>query len=67
MSFAKIQVRPSWKMWIIDIIMHYMAPLALLGALLVYSKVAQTKNVPKPVYWITLVAGGFLLMSMLAI
>ena len=54
-------------MWIIDIIMHYMAPLALLGALFVYSKVAQTKNVPKPVYWITLIAGGFLLMSMLAI
>ena len=44
-----------------------MAPLALLGALLVYSKVAQNRNVPKPVYWITMVAGGFLLMSMLAI
>ena len=67
MSFAKIQVRLSGRTWIIDIIMHYIAPLALLGALLVYSKVAQTKNVPKPVYWITLVAGGFLLMSMLAI
>ena len=67
MSFAKMQVQSSWRMRIIDIIMHYMAPLALLGALLVYSKVAQTKNVPKPVYWITLVAGGFLLMSMLAI
>ena len=62
-----MQVRPSRRVWIIDIIMHYMAPLVLFGALLVYSKVAQTKNVPKPVYWITLVAGGFLLMSMLAI
>ena len=66
-SFATMQIRSSWRTWIIDIIVHYMAPLALLGALLVYSKVAQTKNVPKPVYWITLVAGGFLLMSMLAI
>ena len=62
-----MQVGSSRRAWIIDIIMHYIAPLALLGALLVYSKVAQTKNVPKPVYWITLVAGGFLLMSMLAI
>ena len=62
-----MQVGLSWRTWIIVIIMHYIAPLALLGALLVYSKVAQTKNVPKPVYWITLVAGGFLLMSMLAI
>ena len=50
-----------------DIIMHYIAPLAILGALLAYSKAAQTKNVPKPVYWITLITGGFLLMSMLAI
>ena len=62
-----MQVGSSWRTWIIDIIVHYMAPLGLLGALLVYSKLAQTKNVPKPVYWITLVAGGFLLMSMLAI
>ena len=67
MSFSAMQVGTNWGTWIIDIIMHYMAPLALLGALLVYSKVAQNKNVPKPVYWITLVAGGFLLMSMLVI
>ena len=62
-----MHIRSSWGTWIIDIIMHYVAPLALLGALILYSKVAQTKNVPKPIYWITLVAGGFLLMSMLAI
>ena len=48
-------------------LLHYIAPLAILGALVFYGRVARHRNVPKPVYWITLIAGGFLLMSMLAI
>ena len=45
----------------------YLAPLAVLAALVAYSRVAKRMKVPKPVYWITMVAGGFLLMSMFAV
>lgn len=48
-------------------ISHLIAPLGVLAALVVYSRVARRIEVPKPVYWITMVAGGFLLMSMFAI
>jgi len=48
-------------------IAHYIAPLAILAALVIYSQVARRKKVPKPVYWVTMIAGGFLLMSTLAI
>ena len=43
MSFSAMQVGTNWGTWIIDIIMHYIAPLALLGALLVYSKWRKIK------------------------
>ena len=46
---------------------RYAAPLAILAALVVYSRVAKRMKVPKPVYWITMIAGGFLLMSMFAV
>ncbi len=39
--------------------------LAVLGALIVYSRFAKRKNVPKYIYWMTMVAGGFLIMSFL--
>lgn len=48
-------------------IAHYIAPLAILAALVIYSQVARRKKVPKPIYWVTMIAGGFLLMSTLAI
>lgn len=46
---------------------QYAAPLVILAALVVYSRVAKRMKVPKPVYWITMIAGGFLLMSIFAI
>jgi hypothetical protein len=48
-------------------LLHYLAPLAVLGALIVYSRFAKRKNVPKYIYWMTMVAGGFLIMSLLRI
>ena len=41
----------------------YIAPVAILGFLLFYTRVAKRMKIPKPVYWITMIAGGFLLMS----
>lgn len=46
---------------------RYAAPLVILAALVVYSRVAKRMKVPKPVYWTTMIAGGFLLMSMFAV
>ena len=43
---------------------NFFAPLAILGFLLGYTKLAKHVKIPKPVYWITMVAGGFLLMSL---
>ena len=43
---------------------NFLAPLAILGLLLGYTKLAKHVKIPKPVYWITMVAGGFLLMSL---
>ena len=38
-------------------------PLGLVALLIGYHRVADTMKIPKPVYWITMMAGGFLLMS----
>ena len=46
---------------------NFIAPLAFLAALVVYSRVARRMKLPKPVYWTTMIAGGFLLMSMFAV
>ena len=45
-------------------LLHYLAPLAVLGALIVYSRFAKRKNLPKDIYWMTMIAGGFLIMSL---
>ncbi|GIR51033.1 MAG: hypothetical protein CM15mP60_0940 [Alphaproteobacteria bacterium] len=42
---------------------NFLAPLAILGFLLAYTKLAKREN-PETRYWITMVAGGFLLMSL---
>ena len=44
----------------------YLAPLAILGFLAAYTRLAKRMKIPKPVYWMTMVAGGFLLMSLFA-
>jgi|GEM_PF-1476285 hypothetical protein len=41
----------------------YIAPLAILAFLVLYTRVAKRVNIPGPVYWTTMIAGGFLLMS----
>ena len=43
---------------------NFLAPLVILGFLLGYTTLAKHVKIPKPVYWITMVAGGFLLMSL---
>ncbi|MCH1474200.1 MAG: hypothetical protein L7W94_00880 [Alphaproteobacteria bacterium] len=43
---------------------NFLAPLAILGFLLAYTKLAKRMKIPKPVYWITMVTGGFLIMSL---
>ena len=43
---------------------NFLTPLAILGFLLGYAMLAKHVKIPKPVYWITMVAGGFLLMSL---
>ena len=43
---------------------NFLAPLAILSFLLAYTKLAKRMKIPKSVYWITMVAGGFLLMSL---
>jgi hypothetical protein len=45
----------------------YIAPVAILAFLILYTKTAKHKNIPKPIYWITMIAGGFLLMSVFAV
>ena len=50
-----------------DDIWKYIAPFAILAFLVLYSRVAKRMNIPKPVYWITMVAGGFLLMSIFTV
>ena len=44
----------------------YIAPVAILAVLILYTRAAKRMNIPKPVYWITMIAGGFLLMSVFA-
>ena len=41
----------------------YIAPLAILAFLVLYTRVAKRVNIPGPIYWTTMIAGGFLLMS----
>ena len=48
-------------------LLHYLAPLVVLGAIIWYSRMAKQKNVPKVIYWMTMIAAGFLLMSLLRI
>ena len=38
-------------------------PLGLMALLIGYHRLAARLRVPKPVYWLTMTAGGFLLMS----
>ena len=45
----------------------YIAPLAILAGLILYTRVAKRMKIPEPVYWITMIAGGFLLMSVFTI
>ena len=47
-----------------SVVMHYLAPLAVLAGLIAYSQLAKRRNVPKPIYYATLIAGGFLLMAL---
>ncbi|MGB1872204.1 MAG: hypothetical protein ACPIFQ_02195 [Candidatus Puniceispirillaceae bacterium] len=46
-----------------DNIWKVVVPLGLLAVMVGYHKVAHRLNVPKPVYWITMMSGGFLVMS----
>jgi len=48
-------------------LLHYLAPLVLLAAIIAYSRMAKRRNVPKVIYWTTMIAAGFLLMSLLQI
>ena len=43
---------------------NFLAPLAILGFLLGYTRLAKQMKIPKPIYWITMVAGGVILMSL---
>jgi hypothetical protein len=45
----------------------YMAPVAILAFLILYSRVAKRMIIPKPIYWATMIVGGFLLMSVFTI
>ena len=38
-------------------------PLGLLALMIGYHRLANRMNVPRPIYWITRGAGGFLMMS----
>ena len=49
------EMNPPW---------NFLALLAILGFLLAYAKLAKRIKIPKAIYWITMVAGGFLLMSL---
>ena len=44
---------------ILGALLHYRAPLAVLGALIVCS-VCKVQNVPKHICWVTMIAGGSL-------
>ena len=46
---------------------QYLPPLAILGFLVAYTRLAKRMKIPKPVYWMTMVAGGFLLMSLFTV
>ena len=48
-------------------IWKYLAPLAILAFLVAYTRVARRMKIPKPVYWMTMIAGGFLLMSLFTV
>ena len=48
-------------------IWRYIAPVAILAFMVLYARIAKRMNIPKPVYWITMTAGGFLLMSLFTI
>ena len=48
-------------------IWRYIAPVAILACLILYTRIAQRMKIPKPVYWITMIAGGFLLVSVFGI
>ena len=45
-------------------IWKYLAPLAILAFLVAYTRLAKRMKIPMPVYWMTMIAGGFLLMSL---
>ena len=45
-------------------IWKYLAPLAILAFLVAYTRLAKHMKIPKPIYWMTMIAGGFLLMSL---
>ena len=47
--------------------LRYIAPVAILAFLLLYTRVAKRMKIPRPVYWITMIAGGFLLMSVFTV
>ena len=37
---------------------------AILAFLVAYTRLAKRMKIPRPVYWMTMIAGGFLLMSL---
>ena len=45
-------------------IWKYLAPLTILAFLVAYTRLAKRMKIPRPVYWMTMIAGGFLLMSL---
>ena len=45
-------------------IWKYLAPLAILAFLVAYTRLAKRMKIPRPIYWMTMIAGGFLLMSL---
>jgi hypothetical protein len=47
----------------VDSVWKIVVPLGLLALMIGYHKMAGRMNVPRPVYWITMAAGGFLMMS----
>jgi long-subunit acyl-CoA synthetase (AMP-forming) len=40
-------------------LLHYFPPHVVLGVPKVYTRIAKQNNVPKLIYWNTMVAGGF--------
>lgn len=44
-------------------IWKFIVPLGLLGFIVGYHKLANRLKVPRPIYWMTMIAAGFLVMS----